>query len=187
MKHLPIYTLEFERYLHEFNMELSVKNYSTTYQDKCHTQSREFLFFCEARDIISVHDIKAQDVLDYHDYISTRENQTGSGTLSEAMISGLLGSLRKFFDFLEDMSYLNSSPVKLPSYQRAKYSERAILTTEEIKLIYKVIKDSREKAIISIAYGCGLRRSEIQNLNIRDVLFHKGVLGACLTFNTNQH
>jgi len=36
--------------------------------------------------------------------------------------------------------------------------------------------NKREKALLSVAYGCGLRRSEIHNLNTNDVNLYKGTL-----------
>lgn len=176
MKDLSIHTIEFENLLKEFKKELSVKQYSKNYQYKNYSQAREFLFYCESREIIWVNNIKAQDVLDYHDYISMRPNQRLEGTLSETAINSHFGSIKMFFEFLENTNIIEASPVNLPSYQRAKYNQREIATREEIKELYEVAKDSREKAILSLAYGCGLRRGEIQALNVSDVMLYKGIL-----------
>jgi len=34
----------------------------------------------------------------------------------------------------------------------------------------------QDRAIISLAYGCGLRRSELQNLNVSDVYIDRGII-----------
>ena len=71
---------------------------------------------------------------------------------------------------------IENSPVRLPKFQIGKYKEMNICSIEEMRQIYEVCEMKRDIALISIAYGCGLRRSKIEKLNTVDVLLHKGVL-----------
>jgi integrase/recombinase XerD len=47
--------------------------------------------------------------------------------------------------------------------------ERKIITQEEIQQLYGATQTEQEKAILHIAYGCGLRVQEISQLNKEDV------------------
>ena len=92
------------------------------------------------------------------------------------MIRHHLFSMRLFFDYLLETGEIQSSPARLPKFQIGKANERNICTVEEILQLYAACETKRDKALLSIAYGCGLRRTEIQNLNTTDVLLHKGML-----------
>jgi integrase/recombinase XerD len=80
------------------------------------------------------------------------------------------------FDYLTDTKQVEGSPARLPKFSIGKSQEREILTVEEIIQVFECCKDKRERAILSLAYGCGLRRSEIKELNLMDVQLSKGML-----------
>ena len=44
-----------------------------------------------------------------------------------------------------------------------------VLSREEIKNIIEVIRNPKHKLIISLAYGAGLRISEVVNLKVKDI------------------
>ncbi len=59
-------------------------------------------------------------------------------------------------------------------------TKREILTISEIKKIYNEIEESllgyRDKAILSLCYGCGLRKREIERLECKDICYESGLL-----------
>lgn len=54
--------------------------------------------------------------------------------------------------------------------------ERMILTVAEIKALYAAARTLRDKAMLGIIYGCGLRRNEAVQLNISDIHFKAQLL-----------
>ncbi|HRJ37047.1 MAG TPA: tyrosine-type recombinase/integrase [Flavobacteriales bacterium] len=58
----------------------------------------------------------------------------------------------------------------------AKSVSRNVVTLAEIRLLFNACADKRERALLSIAYGCGLRRTEIVRLNREDVDLTEGIL-----------
>lgn len=60
-----------------------------------------------------------------------------------------------------------------------KEASKTILTQSKIKALYKACDNTvlgiRDRAILSIYYGCGLRRSEGVSLNVSDVYSKKNV------------
>ncbi|HWY98615.1 MAG TPA: tyrosine-type recombinase/integrase [Bacteroidia bacterium] len=174
MKHLPVYNPDYQRMLEEFATVLQTKGYARWQMNT--NMVREFLFFLECRGINDIKAVKATDIVAYYEYLKERPNQRRGGGLSNAMLKHHLFSVRIFFDYLTDTAQIEGSPARLPKFSIGKGKEREALTQEEIKELYRVTKNRRERAILSLAYGCGLRRSEIVDLNIGDVLLSKGLL-----------
>lgn len=176
MKCLPVYNLKFRTLLDEFDQFIKTKGYSRGKNDMYPSCVREFLFFIENRDIRMIQDVTASDIIAYHMYLSVRPNQIFDGGLSDSYIQTHLFSLRLFFDYLLDTEEIDASPAHLPKFTRGRYQERNILTIEEIQQLYGVCETKQDRILISLAYGCGLRRSELEKLNISDVLLHKGII-----------
>ncbi len=176
MKHLPLHNPVFEALYKDFESLIRTKGYSRGQNTMYPSCVREFLFFIENKGITTIQQVEATEIIAYHEYISTRPNQRREGGLSDSMIKSHLFSLRLFFDYLLDNGELDSSPARLPKFTVKRHKERNILTVEEIKQLYAACENQRDKAMISVAYGCGLRRSEIQKLDTGDIHLHKGIL-----------
>jgi len=177
MKHLSLTIPAFEKIYKEFYQSVVIKGYSPKMKEPYFPVFiREFLFFLEKKGILNISKVSAKDILDYHNYLKERPNQRKCGGLSESIIRQHLHAMRMFFDYLLDTNMIASTPIRLPKFTWGIYKERNIATFEEIKEIYKACLTKKDKAILSLAYGCGLRRSEIQNLNTSDIMIHKGVL-----------
>jgi integrase/recombinase XerD len=176
MKHLPINTPEFTRHLAEFGAFVRLKGYGRGKNTGYASNAQEFLFFAESKGITSIKLIKAPDVVAYYEYLRERPNLKKEGGLSESMIRGHLFALRLFFDFLLDTGEVNSSPAHLPKFNIGQYKQREILSVEEVKELKAKCRTKLEAALLTIAYGCGLRRSEIAQLDTGDVLLQKGLV-----------
>jgi site-specific recombinase XerD len=83
--------------------------------------------------------------------------------------------VRLLFDYMLTAEYAEALPV-VPKYLRGQQSEMEILTVEQIKELYQASQNALETAVLSTAYGAGLRRTEIHELNITDVLLRDSTL-----------
>jgi len=137
---------------------------------------REFLFFLETEKIVDIKTVKVADIIGYYEYLRERPNLKRGGGLSECTIRKHIAGLNFLFDHLLNTNRIESSPASLPRFLFGAYREREILTVEEIKLLYLHTKSKLERAILAFAYGCGLRRTEIERLNLSDVIFNKGIV-----------
>jgi integrase/recombinase XerD len=176
MKNAPLTNNHFEELHTGFSDMIIAKGYSRGKDAHYPNSVREFLFFIEQKGFTTIHEIKALDIIAYYEYLQERRNIRREGGLSDSTIRSQLYSLRLFFDYLLDTKQITTSPARLPKFNFGTNQERNILTVEEIKQLYSVCESKRDKALLSIAYGCGLRRSEIEKLNTEDVLFYKGML-----------
>lgn len=137
---------------------------------------REFLNFIEVKGFTAIVQVKGQDIIAYYEYVRERPNNRREGGLSESMIRHHMFSLRLFFDYLLDVEEIENSPARLPKFSFSKSQPREIPDLKEVQQIFAACKTKRDKALIAVAYGCGLRRNEIVLLNTGDVLFHKAQL-----------
>lgn len=62
-------------------------------------------------------------------------------------------------------------PYVLPSklYPRKEFVLPAVMTLEEIKQLFNAITDVRQRAVIGLLYGTGMRIGEIKNLKLSDI------------------
>jgi site-specific recombinase XerD len=174
MKHLPIYNPQLESHCKEFKKMVVTKGYKSA--DTLANHIQEFLFFIETIHLEQISYVKAKHIIAYYEYLNERPNQRRGGTLSDSAVNIHLFALRLFFDYLLDTNQIQSSPARIPKFTRAPYVERNAATIEEIKLIYNQTTSKFERALLALAYGCGLRRMEITKLNISDIDFQNGML-----------
>ncbi|MCB9196603.1 MAG: tyrosine-type recombinase/integrase [Flavobacteriales bacterium] len=160
--------------LQAFVKFLNARNYKG--QKLLHiTPVKEFLSWTEQRGIKRISKIESKHLLEYYQHLTTRPNQRRGGMLSDSTINNHLFSIRLLHEYLLDQRIL-ARPLIIPRKNDHTRVERKILTLDQIKILYAATKTEAERALLSIAYGCGLRRSEIQNLNLSDVKLTGGML-----------
>ncbi|PIP63921.1 hypothetical protein COW96_05425, partial [Candidatus Roizmanbacteria bacterium CG22_combo_CG10-13_8_21_14_all_33_16] len=76
--------------------------------------------------------------------------------------------------YLNAIKFFYREVLKIPQKINLKFAKRTkrlpiVLSREEIKNIIDVIRNPKHKLIISLAYGAGLRISEVVNLKVKDV------------------
>lgn len=143
----------------------------TTYQNNV----KEFLHYLESHGIVSVKRIQAVDMVAYYEHLTNRPSLRGVGLLKSSTISGKMFAVDLFFDYLVETRHVTSKIV-LPRHKRSDYTQRNVVTVEEVKKIYSACESIRDRAIISLAYGCGLRRTEIEQLDVNDIFLIQSTL-----------
>lgn len=136
---------------------------------------KELLHYLEAQEIFDIKKVKALTMVDYFEYLTTRPKVVGEGVLSSSSISGHMFSLKMFQEHLMD-SGLITQKIILPKLEKRVENQRNILGHDEITQLMEICQSKRDRAILCIAYGCGARRSEIENLCVADVQLSKGIL-----------
>jgi integrase/recombinase XerD len=132
----------------------------------------EFLNFVNK----SVSSIDKTDILSYYEYIKNRPNKRRPGALSESMVNHHVFSLKIFFSFQMEIGKITVNPMSTLSFPRPKSKAREILTPEEITQLFDLCESYKEKAVLSVFYGLGLRRSEGENLLLEDVNYKTSLL-----------
>jgi integrase/recombinase XerD len=138
----------------------------------------EFLSWLECKGNTDITSVTAQEINQYYQYISDRPSKKDGGALSPKTTHSHMRILRDFFEMLLQEQQIKVNPtsiLKFP-YPKETSNERNVVTQEEIKQLYEVAETAQEKAILSLAYGCGLRATELQNCNIEDIKLREKIL-----------
>ena len=107
-------------------------------------------------------------------YLEARENE-----LAKRSQSRVLSALRSFFDWMVAEGWREENPCDgIASPKLGRYLP-AVLSVEEVEDIMASVDIStpggiRDRAILEVLYGCGLRVSEVVGLHISDVFLDDG-------------
>ncbi|NLD65951.1 MAG: tyrosine-type recombinase/integrase [Crenarchaeota archaeon] len=132
----------------------------------------DFFFYLKASEITKLEAIQPQTLTNYHKHLQSRKNKRQNGSLSNNYITSNINAIKRFSRYLQETGkpFFEVEIKTRPD----KETSKIILTQSEIKALYKACDNSilgiRDRAILSIYYGCGLRRSEGVSLNVSDVL-----------------
>jgi site-specific recombinase XerD len=145
-------------------------------------QIKKFLIFLEQRHILKLHKVNADVMKAYYKYLITRPKERGQGTLSPRTVNDNLSSLRLFSLRMQKGNEIERG-LPIPLFVKIENEgdnpftlTRQVLTTEELKEVYIHTITNTEKCIIALAYGCGLRRLELENLQDTDINYQSGTI-----------
>ena len=147
---------------------------------------REFLHHLEQNQIQHINQLQQKHIKSYHGHISTRANERRGGGLSNNYINKHLQAIEKFLEFLNHKGVQNAPALGI-RLEKLNRKEITILTQAEIKELFELtnkepntekeqIIQSRDKALLTIFYSCGLRRNEGANVSIDDINFDTRIL-----------
>lgn len=176
MQHLVIYNKEYRELLQDFNQYLERVGYNKGSQTALPSCVREFFYWLEQKGINQLESITPQHIRKHYDYLTERPNQTRPGGLSPSQINHHIYALKTFIKHQEEIGKISSNPFGVLRFPKVQSNPRQVLTLAEIKTLYQVAENMRDQAVLSLFYGCGLRRSEAQKLNINDINFKAQLL-----------
>ncbi|MCJ8288381.1 MAG: site-specific integrase [Flavobacteriales bacterium] len=162
----------YRKLLLEYEKNLKVRDYKSQ-KTYCSTV-KDFLLFHQKRAKKGIKFNQA-DMIAYYEHLTTRNNKRRSGTLSQSTINHHLFAVSLLFDYMLTSNKVDALPV-VSKFRINKEIDMEILSVEEIKELYKSCKNQLETAVLSTAYGAGLRRAEIHDLNITDVKLRDSTL-----------
>tara|TARA_B100001057_G_scaffold100968_1_gene98026 strand:+ start:19485 stop:20372 length:888 start_codon:yes stop_codon:yes gene_type:complete len=103
-----------------------------------------------------------------------------SEILSETSQSRIISAIKSFYKFLLIENLIQSDPSENLVSPKIGRKLPNVLTIEEINLIINSVEPNnvgiRNKAIIEIIYGCGLRVSELTNLLLSNLFLKQGYI-----------
>ncbi len=166
-------------------------NEQTVYQLPNYIQ--EFLFYAESKGYAGLFQINNELMKEHYYKLKLRTNKRKEGGLSAAYLNKHLQALHKFSDYLRQNGRLLLPKLDIQT-EEDNSEVTDILTQPEIKQLYAVTQllyepkkndkgivyyeamQMRDRAMLSIFYGCGLRRNEVVHLDINDIHFEKSLL-----------
>ena len=96
-------------------------------------------------------------------------------------VARIISGIKSFYNFLLLDGFIENDPTELLETPKIGLKLPTVLSLEEINDILSVIDMStkegrRNKAILEVLYGCGLRISELINLRFSDLFFKDGFI-----------
>ena len=153
---------------------------------------KEFLLYLERSGISAMDQDAGDKTKGFVRYLRRRENKLSGSGLMNASINVGISSANKFFEYLRQTGNITSIPDNL-QYMEEQYKPRVVLTLQEISLLYEATYmqkwfaraetkeyqgaiQQRDRAMLGVYYGCGLRKSEGTNLTVSDILTERKLI-----------
>jgi integrase/recombinase XerD len=178
MRNFTLRTPSFNLLAGGFENWLRVLGYAQTTVYGSPSLLKAFFYFLEERGITGVDQVNGQVMKDYLEYLQKRKNSKRGGGLSVNYILSNLTTLRRFSRYLQETHGISLEvPLRV---KHEKHPQRVILTREEILRLYQSTDNTplgyRDRAMLGVYYGLGLRRSEGIALDVKDVLLKKNLV-----------
>ena len=119
--------------------------------------------------------ITITDIFDFLSYLANdrKTEDYGDSGIGAAARARKLSAVKSFYKYLTVRTkQLTENPVKDVEFPKIRRSLPKYLTLEESKRLLSAVKgpnSARDYAILMLFLNCGIRRSELVNLNISDV------------------
>jgi integrase/recombinase XerD len=137
----------------------------------------EFLECLEKQGLLDITQIQALEINRYYSYISSRPSKKDGGALSQKTTHSHMRIVRDLFEMLLRSGQIPINPCSTLNFPYPKGSEeRTVLDQDEIKQLYQATETAQERAILSLAYGCGLRVGELVKCNVEDIRLREKIL-----------
>lgn len=180
MKNLKLENKSYLEILKSFKNWLDILGFAPTTIYNLPNHLNEFFYYLECHNIHKINHISTQNITDYYDYLKSRNNQVKEGNLSDAYLNKHQQALFKFNNYLKEHHHKGIN-IHLKREEQNQRDSLQILTQDEIKQLFKATNYSnsqqrickRDTVILVLLYSCGLRRNEVINLEIKDILFDK--------------
>lgn len=150
------------------------RNYS---QNTMRAYNRDIMAFIEfVGSKLDIHDVRNITEYEIRQFVGSLYKRNGKSTIERK-----LASLRSFFDFLRNEEFISNNPAKLvPSPKKDKNLPKFLTVDEVYQLLDNKLFNGdlgiRNKAIVELLYSCGIRVGELENIDLMDIDFEKGLV-----------
>lgn len=166
---------KYEKLLQKYLRWLNLLGYSESTYQLNRTHIGEYLEWLSAEN----QKLNGKSMESFMGYYKTRPNKRRGGGLSVSHINRQIVSLKKLCEYLE-LSKGKVIVAKLKKEEKVVEPDRVILSELEIKSLYASTGSDllglRDRAMLGIYYGCGLRRSEGVNLDVDAINYERRLL-----------
>lgn len=154
-----------------FQNNLKAQGYKPNTEHMLVSMVREFLQKMESNLVFEMREVTPTHILEHYHYLSSRPNLRKKGGLSSSMLNHNVYALRTFFAWLDHLNALEINPMTALEFPRLFSPLRKAFSKQEIKRLYEVCENMRDKAMLTLFYACGLRRSEGCELECKDIVY----------------
>jgi len=181
MKRLELKSPHFKFLIGKYDEWMSLEKYQPMTVVAYSQALQEFFHFVESQGILHIRKVEQKHLTAFKSHLQTRKNmRTQSGGIQNMTINSIIKGVNCFAKHLNQNDegftldiYEDYLPVDTP--------EKIILSTDEVMELYNATFEpypygsiemgQRDRVMIGVFYGCGLRLNEGRNLNVSDIDF----------------
>jgi integrase/recombinase XerD len=177
-----------EQYSKNFNTYLFRLGYAESTIRHNSNDIKLFLKHLQEQEITELKQVQPKHIHAYNDYLHSLKSRLTNIGLNGKTIQSKINNVRLFSQFTEATEKIKVYSTKVEIVPGIK-QHKEIISQEQIKAIYNQTDDSvkgmRDRAILGLYYGCGLRYNEGIKVEISHIDYKKELL--FITPSKNYH
>jgi site-specific recombinase XerD len=171
--------MDIETYSRNFNTYLFRLGYAESTIKHNSNDIKLFLKHLQEQKITALKQVKPEHIHVYNDYLHRLKSRLTGVGLNGKTIQSKINNVRLFSQFTEATEKIKIYSTKVEIIPSIK-NHKEIISQEQIKNIYNQTDDSvkgmRDRAILGLYYGCGLRYKEGIKVEINHIDYKKELL-----------
>jgi integrase/recombinase XerD len=168
----------YQRILQGFKEWLLLLNYAESSASASVNQIKAFFEYLEQQNTHHITQVSTEQIQSFYGSQKQRISQATGMLLTGSTLNNYIRSLQLLSGYMQETEQAFIE-VDIPN-EVVISKEKEVLTIAEITQLYRATNESiyglRERAILGIYYGCGLRSNEGLELHISDVLLEQRML-----------
>ncbi len=165
-----IYSEIYQKESKEYRNYLLLLGYADETCQSRYLYLKEFFNHLEEIGIEQLHHITAVEIGNFYEYVQNRKSTRTKETLKQKSVYDIMRCVQQYLGYALHLGKIKINPAShLKFHYPDEEVNRIIFSQEQIQELYQVTETAQEKAILHIAYGCGLRANEVSQLNKEDL------------------
>jgi integrase/recombinase XerD len=180
--------MDIEQYSRNFNTYLFRLGYAESTIRHNSNDIKLFLKHLQEQEITALKQVEPKHIHAYNDYLHSLKSRLTNVGLNGKTIQSKINNVRLFSQFTEATEKIKIYSTKVEIIPSVK-NHKEILSQTEIKSLYNQTDDSvkgmRDRVILGLYYGCGLRYKEGLRVELNHIDYKKELL--FITPSKNYH
>jgi len=184
MKSLPLTSPAFQYVERSFGEWLDVLGYVAHTVKRTPIHAREFMHWLEQHGITQLERIEAKRFQDHYRHLQQRMNQRDGGALGASTLNKHRQALVLFASYLRKAGRQVLPHIELQA-QQVEDKALEVLSVEQVRTLFAITSEQytgngnyakygealaqRDRVLLVVFYGCGLRRNEGYHLDVGDL------------------
>jgi integrase/recombinase XerD len=165
-----IYTEYYQEQAKNYKIHLEILGYHKATINAKYLYLKSFFGYLEQIKIFDLEEVKPKDILDYHKKLQNKKNFKNGQLLTQESVNTRMRMLQQYFGYVLEIKLLSKNPASgfVFPFEKER-SQRIIFSQTQVKKLYQKAETLQERNILNLAYGCGLRVSELVRINQEDI------------------
>jgi integrase/recombinase XerD len=170
----------FYAYLLRYNDAIKVRGYTSSTVHRRDSDLRRFIGWCDERGLDKPQDVTKPILERYQHHLYYYRRRNGEPLSINSRVH-YISSIKQFFKWLTQQNYLLYNPASELFVPKGNRSLPYVLSIDEVERILQqpdinTLLGVRDRAILELFYSTGMRRTELCNITMSDLLLPQKTL-----------